>query len=206
MRMATACLMRASMRPRQLRLGYPPLAVALDHLRAASMRPRQLRLGYADCCCPAHRTTGRFNEAEAITPRIRCNPAAGAARSQASMRPRQLRLGYTTIRSPPAAARIRFNEAEAITPRILGLRLPQIILVHRFNEAEAITPRIPGGPGKRAGRFLAASMRPRQLRLGYPARLSCPWPRPKCFNEAEAITPRIRDSGSSNMARVDELQ
>ena len=114
----TVAIRFASMRPRQLRLGYGALQNLCCLHAVASMRPRQLRLGYIQSCARNWAIQVRFNEAEAITPRI---PAS---------------VGCRRASSPC------FNEAEAITPRI---RRNRQLSDHRwpgFNEAEAITPRI----------------------------------------------------------------
>ena len=103
----------------------PRNSVAQGHrvapcLTRASMRPRQSRLGiWPWLACPGWRP-GRFNEAEAITPR---NFSVLRERGfepvgQASMRPRQSRLGiWVLVRGDEVAAILGFNEAEAITPR-----------------------------------------------------------------------------------------
>ena len=85
-----------------------------------------------------------FNEAEAITPRIRvaarCVVVAGPGFNEAEA---------ITPRIPYAVRQYKklhpkgFNEAEAITPRIPSMRKGLRGSAWSFNEAEAITPRIP---------------------------------------------------------------
>ncbi len=88
----------------------------------------------------AGRACRRFNEAEALMPR---------------MQPRASAMASPAFR--------RFNEAEALMPRMLSV-FPQAAIARRscFNEAEALMPRMRprgfGGVRSDAG----ASMRPRR--------------------------------------------
>ena len=106
------------------------------------MRPRQSRLGIPYRGSRYGRGIRSFNEAEAITPR------------------NQDQFVFDTVLTAS------FNEAEAITPRNLGDPSLYLILIERFNEAEAITPRNRCRCAAPGTLLTAASMRPRQSRLG----------------------------------------
>ena len=64
----------------------------------------------------AHPDAGRFNEAEAFTPRILAGNFGEAVEEQASMRPRLLHLGYLFV----CATRSHDDQA-SMRPRLLHL-------------------------------------------------------------------------------------
>ena len=155
------------------------------------MRPGRYRPGFVCWRCGSSRGCLRFNEAGAISPRIR-------------RRSRSTTSGATC-----------FNEAGAISPRIHWEGCPEPWICQGFNEAGAISPRIRGRRRRldldlavasmRPGRYRpgfgvgrkgeatpgGASMRPGRYRPGFECRCCTDTEAGLRFNEAGAISPRI---------------
>ena len=161
------CL-RASMRPRRVRLGWParsrttprpPMcfneaearAPRMDddywrcawHVCPASMRPRRVRLGWV-----RRARQGVAAIAASMRPRrVRLgwyrHLYQSDGRNDASMRPRRVRLGWRRMASRRSRGPGCFNDAEARAPRMVG--------------------DLAGGEQDGEG----ASMRPRRVRLGW---------------------------------------
>ena len=109
----------------------------------------------------------RFNEAGAISPRMRRQRRGHAVEiAVASMRPGRYRPGCFARHVDFFDSGVGFNEAGAISPRMQRWEQRASRPRRRFNEAGAISPRMRARGRDRRADPGAASMRPGRYRPG----------------------------------------